>query len=1109
MKNNNKRIDIVNLEQARKGLFQFVKHVIGAFLILLSSHTLFAQERSVSGSVKDESGNGMPGINVLVKGTTTGTVTDVSGEYKINLAGDQTILVFSFIGYATKEINVGSQSIVDVQMEPDVQTLTELVVTGYSIDKRRELTGSVSTVKPKDLTFAPSGNVEQMLQGRVAGVTVISNGQPGTTSQIRVRGFGAFGGNSPLYVVDGVPTQDVSFLNPDDIESTTVLKDAASASIYGARAASGVIVYTTKRGKNGQKMNVTYDNLFGVTDPGKGQDMLNPQDFADWTWNAIKNTETANARAAYGGEGRPEDFVGAIKNFSHPQFGTGLTPVIPDYLSVGGKPGVSGAVDLDAEKLKYNVDPRLGSTYQVIAANKGGTDWFKEITRTAPVLRQTLGFSGGGENHRYYVGLSTFDQQGILRENSLKRYALRANTEFDVLKNLRIGENMQFTYRESLGLSGAAGGQGVAADENDILSAFRMPSIIPVYDVFGGYAGTVAKGFNNPRNPVASRDGQANNKNFETSGYGNVFLEWDPIPGLTLRTSIGGNYKSYSGLGYSRWQYENSENNSAFGFNQYSGYSLAWTFTNTASYKKVIGAHSIEGLIGQEALNTGAGWNTSQSGLNPFSYDPNYVNLSTVSSRVANSDQFNGVTFSSLFGQVKYAFKEKYIFGLVVRRDGSSRFAESNRYGVFPAVSAAWRISSERFMQGIPFITDLKIRGGYGSMGNSNNVDPNNQYSLYGGNIGSSSYDINGSNSSAVGGFYRTRIGNPNAKWETSVTSNIGIDGLLFDGKLDVIIDFWQKDTKDLLLQLPITATAGPNADPPSVNIGRMVNRGIDIALGSKGNLTRDIKFEAALNGSFLKNEITELAPGVTYLTTVNPGFRGINPIRNQLNYSISSFYGYQVQGIFQSAEDVQNSASQSGAAPGRFKYKDINGDNKIDENDRTYLGSPVPKFTGGFNFTLRMKGFDLGAYLYTSLGGKIFNVSRWFTDFYPSFQGAAISSRVKDSWTPTNTGATIPIFESASNFSTNTQSSSFYIENGSFLRLQNITLGYTVSGDLLNRLKMTKLRIYISANNVFTITGYKGLDPGVGGNADTNFGIDVGNYPITRGYTAGFSLGF
>jgi TonB-linked SusC/RagA family outer membrane protein len=1068
-------------------------------LCLISSFAVLAQDKVVSGTVKDETGSPIPGVSVLVKGTTTGTLTDANGQFRIS-AKDTDVLSFTFVGYSATEISVGSQTNIEASLKPDVTNLEEVVVTGYSVDKRRELTGAVSSVKAKDLVFAPTGNVEQMLQGRVPGVTVITNGQPGTTSQVRVRGFGAFGGNQPLYIVDGVPTGDISFLNPDDIETTTVLKDAASASIYGARAASGVIVYTTKRGKRNQKLNVTYDGMYGFTSPGKGIDMMNPSDFADWTFNAIKNTAVQNGA----------DPIAALATFNHPQFGKGPTPVIPDYLSVGGTPGVTGTVDLAAEKLKYNVDPRQGSIYQVIAANKSGTDWFKEITHNAPVYRQTLGFSGGGESHRFYVGLSAQDQKGILINNSLKRYALRVNSEFDILKNLRVGENIQVTYRQALGLSGSSGGQGIAADENDILSAFRMPSIIPVHDVFGGYAGTAAKGFNNPRNPVASREGQANDRAFSGGVYGNIYAELDPIPGLTLRTSIGGNYQDVFGRNYSRWQYENSENNSAFGFSQFQSYSLAWTVTNTANYKLKFGEHNIEVLAGQEALNTGAGWNSSQSGINPFSWDPNYIDITKLAStNQPQSSQTKGVNFSSYFGNVKYSFKEKYIVGLVIRRDGSSRFGKNNRYGVFPAASAAWRISSEPFMQSVSFVNDLKIRGGYGAMGNSNNVNPLNQYSLYGGDVGNSSYDITGSNSKATTGFYRTRIGNDNAKWETSITKNIGIDGLFFGGKLDVVVDFWQKDTKDLLYQLPITATAGPGAASPSVNIARMLNKGIDLAITTKGNFTGDLKYEATFTGSWLKNEITSIAPGQTYLTTINPGFRGLNPIRNQLNYPISSFYGYIVEGLFQDAGDVSNHAQQNGAAPGRLKYKDVNGDGKIDDNDRTFMGSPVPKFTGGFNFILRWKGIDLTAYMYTSLGGKIFNASRWFTDFYPSFQGAAIATRVKDSWTPTNTGATIPIFESASNFSTNQIANSYYVENGNYLRLQNVTLGYTFPAAMVDKWKMTKLRFYAAANNLFTITKYKGLDPGVGGSADTNFGIDVGNYPLTKQYTLGLNLGF
>ena len=1050
-------------------------------------------QRTVSGKITDTDREGLPGVNVLLKGTAAGTVTELDGSFSLEVPSTGGSLVVSYVGYRTIEVALDAQSSYNITLEEDVSTLKELIVTGYTVDSRREATGAVSTVKAKDLVLVPSGNVEQQLAGRVSGVTVVTNGQPGTASQIRVRGFGSFGGNEPLYIVDGVPVGSTDFLNPGDIESTTVLKDAAAASIYGARAASGVIVYTTKKGsKNARKLSVTYDGLYGFTDPGKGQEMLNPQDFATWTAKGYTNS-------------------GVL--FQHPQFGPiglgGSAPVIPDYLTVGGASGVRGSVNLEAEKAKYNVDTKAGSIYQVVKANKEGTDWYDAITRVAPITRHSLGFSGGGDNSRFYFGLSTQDQAGIMLYNNFKRHAFRANSEFNLTKKLRIGENLQFTYRQVLGQQGDNGGLGIGDDENDVLQAFRMPSIIPVYDEFGGYAGTAAKGFNNPRNPVANRDRGRDNRNFNAGLFGNIYAEYDLIPGLVVRTSLGGNYASNYNVNYFGIQYENSENNSAFTYGEGGGYGFGWTVTNTANYKKKFGVHGIDILVGQEALNTGRFRNIGASGTDPFSNDPDFITLPNTNRQPVNSSYGKGINFASYFGRIAYNMNDKYLLTALVRRDGSSRFGENNRYGVFPAFSAAWRISSEKFMENLKWIDDLKIRGGYGIMGNSNNVDANNQFSLYGGSIGNSSYDINGSNSGAVLGFYRTRIGNPDAKWETSVTQNIGFDGTFFNGKLDVILDVWNKKTRDLLLQLPIPATNGTEAAPPTVNIAEMINAGVDIQVITRGNVVGDLKYELNVTAGTLKNEISSLAPGLTYLTTVNPGYRGLTPIRNQLGQSISAFFGYQVTGLFQTAEEVAGAPAQDGKGVGRFRYADINKDGKIDDKDRTYLGSPVPKFSGGIGLTLTYKNIDLTAYANGVFGNKIFNASKWFTDFFPSFQGAAISERVKDSWSTSNRGATIPIFETASNFSTNTQANSFYVEDGSYVRLQNVGIGYTLPASVLSKLKITRLRVFASANNLLTITKYEGLDPSVGGNADTQFGIDVGNYPLTRSVNFGVNVGF
>lgn len=1077
-------------------IWSCVRYSALALLISLCSTTAFAQGRTVSGTVTDDNGEGLPGVNVVLKGTSTGSVTDINGAFTISVDGNNTTLVFSAIGFASQEINVGSRSVIDVALAVDVAELEEVVVTGYSVDQRRKTPGSVSTIKAEDLRAQPSGNVEQQLQGRVAGVTVITNGQPGTTSQVRVRGYGALGGNAPLYVVDGVPVGSIDWLSPDDIASTTVLKDATAASIYGARAAGGVIVYTTHQGTKGKReMKVTYNGMTGFTTPGEGADILNPQEQADWTWAAIRNA-AQNA--------------GETPVFSHPQYGTGDNPVLPDYLLVGSNSGVTGSVNLAAEAANYNIDPEAGGIYQVVRTNRAGTDWYDAITRTGTINRHSIGVSGGGDGSRYYVGLGLQDQQGIVLHQRFERYNFRVNSEFDLLPDgmLSIGENIQMTYRSTRNLFGADGGSGSADDENVILSAVRMAPAIPVYDEFGGYAGTAAPGFNNPRNPVATLDGNRNDRGFSTQAFGNVYLKFEPIENLVFKTSFGGQYIGVNFRSYTRRQYENSENNSSFGFNQGSQTFTNWVVTNTLTYEIEFGDHRVKALVGQEALNAGSFRIMSGSGINPFSQSPDFVSLSNVQSPVVNGSHSDGVNFSSYFGKVTYDLMDKYIVDFVIRRDGSSRFGAANRYGTFPAISAAWRISDESFMQGISWLDDLKLRGGYGIIGNSNNVDPNNQFSLFGTNLGASSYDIAGSNSGAAAGFFRSRIGNPNAKWERAITSNFGIDALFLDGKIDFGIEFWRKDTEDLLFTVPVTVQTGGFASAPSVNVGEMKNTGVDLTIINKGNINGDIGYELTITGGFLNNEIVAFAPGIDNIQ--GPvAYRGIRPVQNTIGQPISSFFGYDVVGIFRDDAEVASAATQDGAAPGRFRFRDVNGDGEITVDDRVILGSPVPDFTGGLTAKFNWNGIDLEIYSFLSVGAEIYNISKVFTHMYPLFPGAAISADVKDSWTFANPTGSIPVFENVSNFSTNTQSSSFYVEDGSYFRIQNLTVGYNLPASLISNWGVSKLRVTASVNNLVTITGYDGLDPSVGGNADTNFGIDLGNFPITRSFTFGVNLGF
>lgn len=1081
---------------------------------ILSSVNLNAVVQStITGTVTDSDGTPLPGTNVLVKGTTNGTQTDFDGNYSINVDGDAT-LSFSYLGFQTLEIAANGRSTVNATLLEDAAALDEVIVTGYQTETKRETTAAVSIVKAEELAAIPSGNVEQQLAGRVAGVTVVTNGQPGTASQIRIRGFGAFGGNEPLYVVDGVPINNINFLSPDDIETTTVLKDAAAASIYGARAANGVIVYTTKQGSRGKrKTKITLNIQSGVTDPNVGGSpvMLNPQDMARYTHIAYENNAAA---------------TGTAVQYTHPQYGSNATPVLPEYLhasytDAGGTSlslnGINGSVDLAQIQASYAADPL--NTF-LIRANPAGTNWYKEITRVAPVSRVGLGFSGGTEDGRYYLGISAQSQGGILLSNEFKRYTARFNSEWDVTPWLAFGENFQSTYRSVTGQQGGNGGQGVADDESEVLSAYRMPTIIPVFDELGSYASTKAAGFNNPRNPVRRLvKNNGDNVGFQVEAFGNLYALIKPADGLTIRSSVGGQYFNATQQNYGFRYLGDSEPQASDSFNESWAYGFQWIFTNTVNFDKVYGKHRVKALAGIEAINgTGSsvagtkGRFISGSGINPFSTDLDFITSSTVQSPNLQGGISTGINFSSLFGKLDYNFDERYYVTGVIRRDGSSVFGANNRYGVFPAVSGAWRVIAEDFMQNQNFITDLKFRGGWGEMGNSNNVRPTNQFSLFASNPGSTLYPIGGQNSGANEGFAASTIGNPDARWETSTSLNIGFDASFFNDKLEFIFDWWKKDTEDLLFEVPLAGVTGNSAAAPAVNVGKMLNKGVDFQIVGRGNFSEDFTFQVTLNNSFLHNEVIEFAPGIEFLDGV--GYRGNFPTRNQLNRSLSSFFGYQVLGYFNSQAEVDSSPAQDGKGLGRFRYADVSGpdgvpDGVITPDDRTWLGSPVADYTGGAVFELNYKQLKMEMFWNWSLGNEIYNHSKWFRDFFGTFEGSAKGVAAFDSWTPAlGNNAAAPIWESATNISTSGASNSWYVENGSYARLQRLALLYSFDDKVKDALGLSKFEIGVSANNLWTITNYSGLDPVIGGDADTRFGVDVGNYPATPQYILSVNLG-
>jgi TonB-linked SusC/RagA family outer membrane protein len=1088
---------IVKNSQLRGSWVAGMRLAFAALLFFSSAVAALAQTR-VAGTIVDENNVPIPGVTIVEKGTNNGTNSDNDGKYTINVAGSDATLVFSFIGYRTQEVAVNNQTSVNVSMAPDITALQEVLVTGYTSERKQDIVSAVSTVSKAYTTAIPLSNVEQALQGRIAGVQVTTSGQPGQYSQVRIRGFGSLGNNAPLYIVDGVPTYDVSNLNSYDIESTTVLKDAGAASIYGARAAAGVIVYTTKHGKNDGKTHIDFDMSSGLAYPGNGIANLNPQQQANKVYEALRNSGATSAA------GQP--------------YGDDLNnPKIPDYVNVGvqqqdgsWKPTgniMEGDPRIQAARDNYNVDFNKGPIVQVVKASKGdGTDWYKALTRVAPINRFSLGMYGGTDKGHYYMNASYYNQQGIVINQYLKRYNLRFNSEFKPHKNVRIGENLMLTYKDNPQI-------GDAQSENQILGTYRMPKIIPVRDDYGNYAGTAAPGFNNPANVVAQQERASKDyfHTYQTQIFGNAYLEIDPIQHLTLRSSFGGQYNYGYNFQYGFRTYENAENNGSYSLNEAYAFSNSWIFTNTARYQNKFGDHTVSLLAGYEAIKDPAQSKfISGFGLNPFSNDPNYLTLTNTSStgrQLASGNNSQTRTLDSWFGRADWNMKDKYYLSATVRRDASSAFGPNQRVGYFPAFSGAWRISSESFMSGTSsWLNDLKIRGGWGVMGNQN-INPTNQYSLFGGGP-TQGYDIGGTNSSVAAGLIPLQVGNPNGHWEKNITTNIGIDGSFLDGTMDVILEFWKKETSGLLYAPQIPASAGVYQNNPTINVASMTNKGIDLQIIKRIKVTNDLDLILDGNIAPISNKITALAPGITYFD--GPSFRNNSYVRNAVGQPISSFFGYQMIGYFKDGADVQASAKQDGAAPGRFKYKDINGDGVINDQDRVFMGSAVPKFTYGLNITAKYKAWQVDLFFYGKYGNHIINQVKAWNDLYPTFAGAALSTETLQSWTPElGNNAKTPIIENASNFSTTNAPHSWYMESGSYMRMKNLQVSYNVPLAMLSKWGVTRLRVYAQALNLFTITKYTGRDPEVASQVDTTLGIDQGNYPAQRTYSLGLNLGF
>ncbi|MEN8202169.1 MAG: TonB-dependent receptor [Bacteroidota bacterium] len=1027
------------------------------FLLSFAVSSVFAQQRTVTGTVTSEDQGALPGVNIVIQGTTQGAVTDVQGNYSISVPGPDAILVFSFIGFSTQAVTVGSQATINVVLAPDVTTLDEIVVTAYATQKKKDLTGSVGVVNADELTQMPQGNITQQMQGRVAGVNVTQDARPGQTATVRIRGYSSFQNNEPLYIVDGVPTTDVNTINPDDVESMSVLKDAGAASIYGSRASNGVIVITTKKGTSG--MNVNYNMYAGTQSPGSGPDFLvNTQEYADLQWLVYRNDGTEEEHPFYGPS-------------------SNASPTLPSW-----------AAD---------------------------TDWYDEVVNNAFMMNHDLSMSGGTENSKFYGSFGYFDQKGVSLENWYKRFSARFNSEFKIKDRVTIGENINVVHRSDNGVQNQA--------EQSIImgGVYRMQPIVPVVWDSGPYEGNnynpedgdwggtgIAPRLGQGSNFVALRTRDKDDKWQDLRILGNVYADVEIFEGLNIRTSFGGSINNSYQTDWTSATYEEAENTATPTYREQATIGGFWTWTNTLTFTRQFGDHSILAVAGYEANKLGLGRGVNATGTGYFSDVFTYRTVNSASSLQQAHSWFDTPrTLVSQFLRADYNFRSKYYVSGTVRRDGSSVFGADTRFGVFPSVSAGWRISEESFLAGSDFISDLKIRGGYGTMGNQLAVSTANQFYLYGGSPNTSFYDVNGTFNSSLQGFRPTRIGNPDAKWETNITSNVGFDAVLFDRKFEVVFDWYMKQNVDLLFDPELPGTAGL-ADRPYVNVAEMKNTGIDLQLIYR-QIWGDFSVEANATFTTYNNQIIKIAEGYEFFDEVQPGGDRIGTTsRNQVGEAVGAFYGYNVLGLFQSQGDVDAAAVQDGAEEGFFQYEDIDGNGVIDPDDRTFIGNPNPDFTYGLNFVLGWKGLDVTAFFYGSQGNDILNQNLWWLDFWQSFQGQRSTTLLYDSWTPTNTSATTPKASNKSNFSTNNEWNSYYIEDGSFFRLKNLQIGYTFDRSVIGNV-FSSARVYVQGTNLFTITKYTGLDPELYHRSDLAFGVDQGSLPAVKQFLVGVSLGF
>lgn len=1013
-----------------------------------------AQQVNVNGIVKDATGETVIGASVMVKGTKTGTVTDFDGKFHVECTPGAT-LVISYIGYQTQEVKAADG--MNVVLQEAANDLNEVVVTGYTTQRKADLTGAISVVSVDDIAKQNENNPIKALQGRVPGMNISADGSPSGTATVRIRGIGTLNNNDPLYIVDGIPTKaGMHELNGNDIESIQVLKDAASASIYGSRAANGVIIITTKKGKEG-KIKVDFDGSIAVSTYAHKMKVLNAKEYGQVMWQAYVN------------DGMDPNTNGLGYRYDWGYNAQG-TPVLN---------GVSMKKYLDDAGTTPAAD----------------TDWFDETTRTGVIQQYNVSVSNGSDKGSSFFSLGYYKNLGIIKTSDFNRFSARMNTEYKLLKNKMLTVGEHFTLNRT---------SEVQAPGGFLQNVLQFNPSLPIYTEDGNYAGPVG-GYPDRYNPVAVLERNKDNRYTYWRMFGDAYLNLNPFKGFNIRTTFGLDYSQKQQRFFTYPVTEGNVANNKNGVEAKQEHWTKWMWNAVATYNMELGKNRIDLMAGMELNRQDdiyfSGYKEGFSILNP---DYMWPGAGTTNPQAYGGG--SGYSLVSFFGKANYNYADKYMASFTIRRDGSSRFGKNNRYATFPSVSAGWRINQENFLKKASWIDDLKIRASWGQTGNQE-IDNLARYTLYVSNYGvnenggqsyGTSYDIAGTNggSTLASGFKRNQIGNDKIKWETTTQTDLGFDFAFFRNTLYGNFDWYFKKTKDILVNMPGIAVMGEGSSQ-WINAGEMENRGFEFNIGYRNQTHFGLKYDVTANISSYRNKITALPT-----TVAANGTFGGNGVKSVIGHPMGAQVGYVADGIFKSQEEIDNHATQEGAGLGRIRWKDLTGDGKITEADQTWIYNPVPDFTYGFNIYLEYKNFDFTAFFQGVQGVDIISDLKKETDIWAGLNIGFLNKgkRLLDAWSTTNPDSNVPALSLSDN-NNEKRVSSYWVENGSYLKLRTIQFGYNFPQTIASKLAMQRLRMYVSAQNLFTIksSSFTGVDP-----ENPNYG-----YPIPLNITFGLNVTF